>query len=114
MTATVEAMGPGWRSGPLLVARGCRRRHRGLRPRPAGRGLVLRTRSVHGLGMREALRVVSIDHAGRVRRVEVLSPGGLFFDQGARWVIELPLSRPPPPVGVRLWVVPILAACPEP
>lgn len=97
-----EAVGPGWRSGPLLVARSRRQRRRGLRPRPAGRGLLLRARSVHSFGMHEALGLVSLDGAGRVRRVGVLSPGGLFWDQGACWVIELPLSRPPPPVGVTL------------
>ena len=98
----VEAVGAGWCSGPLLVARSRRQRWRGLRPRPAGRGVLLRARSVHGLGMGEAVGVVSLNDAGRVRRVAVLNPGGLFWDRGACWVIELPLCRPPPPVGVYL------------
>jgi hypothetical protein len=100
--AVVEAVGAGWRSGPLVVARRRRQRRRGLRPRPAGRGLLLRARSVHGFGMREAVGVVSLGGAGRVRRVAVLPPGGFFWDPGADWVMELPLSRPPPPVGVTL------------
>ncbi len=100
--AVVEVAGAGWRSGPLLVARTRRERWRGLRPRARGRGLLLAGRSVHGWGMREGLRVVSLDAAGRVRRVALLRPRAVFVDRGARWIIELPAARPAPPVGLRL------------
>jgi len=103
--AVVEAVGPGWRSGPLVVARGWRQRWRGLRPRPGGRGLLLRARSVHGFGMREPLGVVSLGPGGQVRRVGALRRGRLFWDPGACWVMELPLSRPLPPRGAVLAVV---------
>jgi len=66
---------------------------------------VLAARSVHGFGMRESLGVVSLDAAGRVRRVGVLRPGRLFWDRGACWVIELPTGRPLPPPGMVLRAV---------
>jgi hypothetical protein len=98
----VGVTGPEWSSGPLLWARTHRERRRGLRPRPLGRGLLLASRSVHGWGMKEPLRVVSLDAAGRVRRVAFLAPGRVFCDAGARWIIELPVSRPAPQVGMML------------
>jgi hypothetical protein len=52
--------------------------------------------------MREGLRVVSLDGAGRVRRVALLRPRAVFVDCGARWILELPAARPAPPVGLRL------------
>lgn len=112
--AVVEVAGPGWRSGPLLVARTFRRRRRGLRPRSGGWGLLLAARSVHGFGMREALRVVSLDCRGRVRRVATLRPRRVFWDRGACWILELPVGRPLPPVGAALAARPILGACPGP
>jgi hypothetical protein len=101
----VEAVGAGWRSGPLLVARSRRQRRRGLRPRPAGRGLLLAARSVHGFGMREPLGVVSLGPDGAVRRTGVLFPARLFGDRGAGWIIELPPGRPLPPQGIVLVAV---------
>ena len=98
----IEAVGGGWRSGPLLVAQSRAQRWRGLRPRPGGRGLVLAARSVHGLGMAEPLGVVSLDAIGRVRRTARLLPGRLFWDLGARWVIEVPIGRGLPQAGALL------------
>jgi hypothetical protein len=76
--------------------------------------LLLQARSVHGFGMREPLGVVSLDPGGRVRRVEMLLPRRVFWDRRAGWVMELPISRPPPPPGLVLRLVPILAPCPGP
>ena len=106
----VEIAAPGWGPWPVLVARTRVERWRGLRPRAPGWGLVLAGRSVHGAGMREPLRVVSLDAAGRVRRAAVLLPGGLFWDAGARWIVELPMSRPVPPAGMALQVRRTVAA----
>ena len=100
----VELTGPGRASGRVRVARTPGERWRGLRPRPQGWGLLLAGCSVHGRGMRVPLRVASLDAAGRVRRVAWLRPGGLFFDPGAWWVLELPAGRPGPPVGMALRV----------
>lgn len=54
--------------------------------------------------MRAPLGVVSLDREGRVRRVTLLPPGHLFWDRGADWIMELPVSRPPPPLGMVLRV----------
>jgi len=99
--------GPDWSSGPLLWACTPAERRRGLRPRPRGAGLLLAGRSVHGWGMAEPLRVVSLDAAGRVRRVALLPPGRVFVDAGARWIIELPMPRRAPQVGMDLHVSPL-------
>jgi hypothetical protein len=103
-----------WASGPLELARSRRRRFQGLRPRPGGAGLVLRARSIHGVGMRAVLGVISVSASGRVRRRRVLLPGGVFWDPGAAWMLEVPLERGLPLVGATLVVVPILGGCPEP
>jgi len=100
--AVVEVFGAGWRSGPLLVACTRRERWRGLRPRARGGGLLLVGRSVHGRGMQEALRVVSLDALGRVRRVALLRPGAFFVDGGAKWIVEVPLGRGAPSEGTTL------------
>ncbi len=73
---------------------------------------MLAARSVHGLGMREALGVVSLGPDSVVRRAGVLPPARLFWDRGACWVIELPPGWPLPPPGMVLRAVPILALCP--
>ena len=53
-----------WCFAPVRVAVTFFERMRGLRPRSEGRGLLLRTRSVHGLGMTEALQLVFLDPGG--------------------------------------------------
>ena len=110
----VGLAGPGWRSGPLLLARAPLARFRGLRPRPGAAGLLLAARSVHAWGMAVPLTVISLDGLGTVRRVARLRPGRCFFDRGARWIVELPAAWPPPPSGMRLRVRPILGGCPGP
>lgn len=92
---------------PVLLAVTIRGRWRGLRPAPLGRGLLLRSSSVHGRGMVEPLTVVFLDAVGMVLAVRRLEPGGLIRHRGATWTLELPVSTPPPSVGARLepWAV---------
>jgi hypothetical protein len=97
----------------LTVVRGIGDRFRGLRHRENGKGLLLRTRSVHTLGIGETILVVTIGARGRVQRVVRLSPGRLILDLRARWIAELPVEHDPPLAGWRLRVVPILSGCPE-
>lgn len=87
---------------PVLVAVTIRRRLQGLLPAPNGRGLLLRSASVHGRGMVEPLMIVFLDAAGAVLEVRRLEPGGLIRHRGATWTLELPVSTPPPSVGARL------------
>lgn len=64
----------------------------------------MRSRSVHGAGMREDLIVVGLDAAFTVRSWTVLRPGRALRVAGAVWVLELPTDCCPPVVGDRLVV----------
>jgi uncharacterized membrane protein (UPF0127 family) len=58
----------------------------GLAPR---HGLLLRTRSVHTLGMRFAIIAVLLDEDGTVRRVKRLPPGRVLLPRRkVRYVLE--------------------------
>ena len=59
----------------------------GLAP---GRGLLIRTRQVHTIGMRFTMDAVYLTREGRVLRVRTLKPGRLGpLVPSARWVLEL-------------------------
>jgi hypothetical protein len=89
-----------WSSGPIRVAVGPLVRTRGLIPW-TNLGLLLKGRSVHGMGMTHPLLVVGL--AGRrVTSVGLLVPGGLVFDRTATAVLELPPWRDAPPTGETL------------
>jgi hypothetical protein len=89
-----------WSSGPVRVAVGPLERTRGLIPGTT-LGLLLRGRSVHGIGMAHPLLVVGL--AGRrVTSVGLLAPGGLVIDRTATAVLELPPWRDAPPTGETL------------
>ena len=75
---------------------------RGLRPRPAGRAILLRTRSVHTFGMRERLRVVTLDRNGVVLSNRVVGPRRLVWEPTASWILELDADDPGPDVGSAL------------
>lgn len=94
-----------WSFEPVVVAATRLQRFRGLRPRSAGRGLMLRGTSVHGFGMREALMVVFLDPGGMVLGVERLLPGSLVRYGGATWVLELPPDSPIPQPGTTLEIL---------
>lgn len=96
----------GWSSGPVLATRTFAERWRGLRRRPAGTGLLLRGRSVHGMGMGGSLWAVGLDAGGAVVGVRRLDPGRVVWLAGATWVLELPIERRPPPVGLTLGPLP--------
>lgn len=100
----VELVATAWESGPLEVALGFRRRWRGLRPRPEGIGLLLPGNLVHGRGMAEPITAVALDHFGRVTEAVMLAPGRFLRLRGARMVAEVPVGRPPPPVGTTVKV----------
>ncbi|HEY7705482.1 MAG TPA: hypothetical protein VID03_11730 [Acidimicrobiia bacterium] len=91
-----------WSSGPVQVALRFPQRWRGLRPRPAGFGLLLRTRSVHAIGMKEGLWLAGISEEGVVVAVRHLRPNAIARFSAARWVLELPDDRVPPVPGAVL------------
>ena len=98
-------LAPGWRCGPVTVAATALARRRGLRPRPHGRRLLLRSRSVHGFGMAEELAVVGIGRDERVCAVRVLRPGHMVTIPRSRWILELPRDHPLPAIGEQVRLV---------
>ncbi len=55
-----------------------------------GRGLLIRAKQVHTLGMRYAIDTVYLDASGRIIRVDTLKPGRVGpLVLPARWVLEL-------------------------
>ncbi len=99
----------GWLSPPVSVALGFGRRWRGLRPLANGRGLVLSGRSVHTVGMREALWLVGLNGDGLVTHVRYVIPKRAVVLAGARFILELPPTWPPPPVGSSLAIQPAIS-----
>jgi hypothetical protein len=93
---------PGWRSGPVLVPTSFGQRWKGLRPEAGGRSMLFATRSVHGFGMRQGLRVVALDAELVVMSVGVLEPARVVWFPRAAFVLELPLDHPAPPPAARL------------
>ena len=109
---TVALRGGDWCFEPVRVAASVRERRRGLRPRSAGRGLLVRTRSVHGFGMEEALPLVFVSNEGRVIGSSLL-PRNRVMRCRAPWTMELPPGTPLPADGTLLRVVPSSAAWQE-
>jgi hypothetical protein len=109
----LELWHPGWSSGPVGEAAGLWRRFRGIHGVPDGCGVLLATRSVHGLWLRRAIRVVALGAGGEVLAVRELAPGRIVTVRGSRWMLELPRHRVPPEVGRRLSVS-TLEGWPEP
>ncbi len=106
---SASLQGNGWTSPPLLVATSRRQRKRGLSPIAHGRGCLIRTHSVHTIGMREWLWLVPLHSSGRVLGRELVGPWRLFIYPEASWIMELPAETSPPPVGL----LPVLVLRPE-
>ncbi len=84
--------GADWRSGPVLLASAPIDRLHG-----SGRGAVLlRSRSVHGVGLAAPLPVAAIVQ-GRVEAVGRLRPGEIVLRRGAVWWLEMPAGGLPDP-----------------
>ena len=65
-------------------------------------GLLLATRSVHGMWLRHPLWTVALDESLRVVRIVRLRPGRVVTFLDARLVLELAHDRAPPSLGTRL------------
>jgi len=103
-----------WTSPPVIVATTFMSRWRGLCPEARGRGLLVRTRSVHAFGMRHSLMVIILDDDGTVRGSRLLRPGRRLHLGRTRWLLELPPGASAPRDGVQLEARPMLAPCPAP
>lgn len=81
--ASIEVIAP---RGPLARMRGLL----GADRLEAGRGLLLRAKQVHTIGMHFAIDAVYLSKECSVLRVETLEPGRIGpFVLTARWVLEL-------------------------
>ncbi len=97
--STVRLQSAGWTSPPLLIAVTRRQRRRGVAPVPGPFGLLLRTRCIHGFGLRSPLECVAIDHRGVVRWSGRLLPRRLVASRRAGWFAEFPAGSSLPEPG---------------
>lgn len=80
-------------------------RWRGLRGRPEGTAIMLKTRSVHARGLPDPFVAVALTDDLVVSEVRRVDPGGVAWFKGSAAVLELPLSSEVPRPGDRLEVV---------
>lgn len=93
-----------WTSPPVTVAASFTDRFLGMR-RESIEGLLIRSSSVHALGLRDPLRLVHLDGNGMVVHQDILPVGRRIAARGV-WILELPIGTPAPDTGVRLVVLP--------
>lgn len=86
----------------MEVARSFHQRWRGLKALPPGSALLLRTRSVHGFGMRHPFLAVALDDRLQVITSRVVRPDHIAWFPGARLVLEMSAGTEPPPHGAVL------------
>ena len=89
-SAMVRLVAGGWQSPPLRLARSRLERSRGLAPCPGPLGLLMRSRCIHGFGLRSQVEFVAFDAAGVVTRTGTLHPRRIAFCRGTTWIAELP------------------------
>lgn len=94
----------GWSSGPVARARTFHERLLGLK-RPDVGAVLIRTRSVHAIGLASAFLAVGLSDELRVVAVQTVNPGKVAHFPGCRYVLELPVDAPPPSFGCKLEVV---------
>jgi len=91
----------GWSSGPVVRARSFRDRLLGLK-RADVDAVLIRTRSVHGLGLTEPFLAVGLTHDLGVRMVRRVYPGRVARFPGCVYVLELSCGSEPPEPGSTL------------
>lgn len=99
---SVSLAADGWTADCVLRARTFRERWRGVKSIPEDAVLLMKTRSVHGIGLRASLRVVAVSSGMQVYAVRWLHPGRVLFFPKARFILELPPEADTPPIGSRL------------
>ena len=93
-----------WRSPRVAVATSFGDRLVGMRRRDVN-GLLLRSASVHALGLASPLRVVHVDAEGIVLHQDLLTAGRRVSARGP-WIVELPIGTGGPDTGAQLTVLP--------
>lgn len=107
----VDRMG-GVRELEVVEPRGLFGRMRGLLGQTGlepGRGMLIKAKQVHTIGMRFPIDSIYLSRAGSVLRVETLSPGKVGpFVPRARWVLEVKAGE-----AARLGIAPGLTLLPR-
>ena len=91
-----------WESGPVVWAKGFFGKLRGAKGFDPRVSVLLKTASIHTVGMSRTITVVGLSEdlvVGEVRRV---SPTSFVRLRGSRYVLELGDHLQPPPQGSRL------------
>ena len=101
--SVILTVGP-WRSPPVTVATSFTDRLLGVR-RSGTDGLLIRSMSVHGRGLREPIRVIHLNEEGTVVHQDILTAGRRTPARGA-WILEMPIRALRPDTGARLAVLP--------
>lgn len=94
----VTLRSPGWPGATVSVAATFTDRLLGIRAASA-HGVLLRTRSVHTLGLGRAISLIATDERGIVIEARELRPNRIAVFPGASIVIELPAASTLPAVG---------------
>lgn len=95
----VKLRSPGWDGAIVAKAETFPDRLFGMRYLQAKGGVLLRTRSVHTLGLKRHIRALSTSPTGEVLAIRDLRPNRVAFFRGAQYIIELPAGHPVPKVG---------------
>jgi hypothetical protein len=101
----VTLRGNGWSSGPVARARTFSERLLGLKLSEVGGAMLIRTRSVHAIGLAFPFLAVGLSEDLKVVAVRKVSPGRVVHFPGCRYVLELPTDTRPPSTGSKLEVV---------
>lgn len=88
--------------GPVNDARTFWQRWRGLKGLPAEASVLIRTRSVHGFGVRTPFRAIGLTSLLQVSATQVVKPGRIARFPGCRYILELPMEVDAPEPGVTL------------
>lgn len=94
-----------WKSGPVMIAASFVERWRGLRGAESEAAILLRTSSVHGVGMGRPFRAVGLSENYTVLDTRLVAQGRFARFRKCKWVLEIPADVRPPKPGQTLELV---------
>jgi hypothetical protein len=98
----VALLGRSSEFGVVGYARSFRERRRGLKGLPEGSAILMKTRSVHGFGVKAPFRAVGLTKTFEVVKIHEVIPWRVVNFPGCRYVLELPMDVEPPLTGETL------------
>lgn len=91
-----------WSCEPVMEAESFGDRLTGLRRLGPGESLIIRTSSVHALGMKRPFRAIGLSSDLVVIAHATVRPWRAIWFRRCSYVVELPLEVAPPPIGARM------------